>query len=168
MKGPVIMIGLLGNKPEDESRKSLLDGEDMPEGEDESCPMATQDIALNLKNRQKAIKTANYGPLDPNQPNGDFWRQKANIWRIAPSQAKNSRCGNCAAFIQTSKMMDCIEKGLGGEEDDWDTIEAGDLGFCEIFDFKCAAARTCDAWVTGGPVTDESESESEDESDMED
>jgi hypothetical protein len=22
------------------------------------------------------------------------------------------------------------------------------LGYCEIFDFKCAASRTCDAWVT--------------------
>jgi len=30
----------------------------------------------------------------------------------------------------------------------------GDLGYCEIFDFKCAAKRTCDAWIVGGPITD--------------
>jgi hypothetical protein len=43
--------------------------------------------------------------------------------------------------------------------------EAGDLGFCEIFDFKCAAKRTCAAWIVGGPITDdmEDEGESEDE-----
>jgi hypothetical protein len=27
------------------------------------------------------------------------------------------------------------------------------LGYCEAFDFKCAASRTCDAWVVGGPIT---------------
>ena len=165
MKGPVIMIGLLGKPKEEKYDKGLLDSENDSENgsengaEGESCPMATQDIGVNLKNRQKAIKVANYGPLDPSASNRDFWMQKAKIWDIRPAEAQKSRCGNCAAFIQTSKMLDCIEQGLGGEEDDWDTIDAGDLGFCEVFDFKCAAARTCDAWITGGPVTDESESE---------
>lgn len=157
MKGPVIMIGLLGEKPKKKDQNGLLDSEMEDESEGESCPAATQDVALNLKNRQKAIKVANYGPLDPNAHNRDFWMQKANIWKIRPAEAQKSRCGNCAAFIQTSKMLDCIEQGLGDQPDDWDTIEAGDLGFCEVFDFKCAAARTCDAWITGGPVTDESE-----------
>jgi hypothetical protein len=36
------------------------------------------------------------------------------------------------------------------------------LGYCEIFDFKCAASRTCDAWVVGGPNEGE-EADSEDE-----
>jgi hypothetical protein len=54
-------------------------------------------------------------------------------------------------------MLGCIESGLaaggvtGGE---WDTVAAGDLGYCEAFDFKCASSRTCDAWVAGGPITD--------------
>jgi hypothetical protein len=39
-------------------------------------------------------------------------------------------------------------------------IEAGDLGYCEIFDFKCAASRTCDAWVAG---SEEGEDEEEGE-----
>jgi hypothetical protein len=55
-------------------------------------------------------------------------------------------------------MLDCIASGLGNEagNDAWGSIEAGDLGYCEAFDFKCAASRTCDAWVAGGPVTEES------------
>jgi hypothetical protein len=46
-----------------------------------------------------------------------------------------------------------------------DTIEAGDLGFCEVFDFKCAAKRTCAAWIVGGPVTDEGDNEDDYEED---
>jgi hypothetical protein len=38
--------------------------------------------------------------------------------------------------------------------DEFESIDAaGELGYCEIFDFKCASARTCRAWVAGGPVT---------------
>jgi hypothetical protein len=35
---------------------------------------------------------------------------------------------------------------------DIDVIEAGELGYCRFLKFKCAAARTCDAWVVGGPI----------------
>jgi len=37
-------------------------------------------------------------------------------------------------------------------------IDAGDLGYCEMFDFKCASKRTCEAWITGGPITEEKDS----------
>jgi hypothetical protein len=40
-----------------------------------------------------------------------------------------------------------------------EVVEAGDLGFCEIFDFKCAAGRTCSAWIVGGPIKDEGDDE---------
>ena len=33
-----------------------------------SCPVETQDIAANLRNRKKAIDTAMYGPMNPNEP----------------------------------------------------------------------------------------------------
>jgi hypothetical protein len=36
---------------------------------EQGCPPATQDISLNLKNRQKAIDEYHYGPLNPNEPN---------------------------------------------------------------------------------------------------
>lgn len=120
------------------------------------CPAATQDIELNLKNRQKAINSFGYGPLDPSQPNEKFWNRKANMWELdSIDEAKSSRCGNCAAFDQTRKTLNCIAKGIGtddGSEDPFDVIDAGDLGYCRMLKFKCAAARTCDAWVTGGPI----------------
>ena len=126
---------------------------------DAPCPPATQDIAINLENRQKAIDTAGYGPLNPEEPNEEFWQDKADRWKITPDEAKGSLCGNCVMFIQTSKMNQCIADGLTpgdeNEQNSWDVIAAGDLGYCEAFDFKCAAARTCNAWVSGGPVTDE-------------
>lgn len=124
----------------------------------EGCPVATGDIAVNLTNRENAIKTAGYGPMNPALPNNKFWQAKADRWTVPVEDAKKSLCGNCAVFIKTQKMLDCIASGLGNEtgNDAWGSIEAGDLGYCEAFDFKCAASRTCDAWVAGGPVTEES------------
>lgn len=118
------------------------------------CPPATQDIIINTKNRNKAINSVGYGPLNPDRPNVDFWEEKAELWQTTADEAKTSRCANCAMFIKTPQMLECIESGISpGEPDGWDSVEAGDLGYCEALDFKCAAGRTCDAWVAGGPVT---------------
>jgi hypothetical protein len=65
-------------------------------------------------------------------------------------------------------MLACIESGLeanGEEMDAWEVIDAGDLGYCEAFDFKCASKRTCEAWITGGPITEESGMAKEDSED---
>jgi hypothetical protein len=68
------------------------------------------------------------------------------------------RCGNCAAFIQTPEMIDCIVAGIQQEESDQETYanevqDAANLGYCELFEFKCAGNRTCSAWLSGGPIT---------------
>jgi hypothetical protein len=119
------------------------------------CPDATQNIEVNLKGRQNAIDSANYGPLNPNEPNEGYWKAKADMFKGDVGTAKKALCGNCAFFVQTKQMLECIASGIGGNiKDEWDTIKAGDLGYCEAFDFKCAADRTCDAWVVGGPITD--------------
>jgi hypothetical protein len=124
----------------------------------DACPIATQDVAVNLKNRQKAINVANYGPLNPALPNRTFWMAKAHMFKTTVSEAKTALCGNCAAFNQTTVILDCIDAGLAaggsGDAGAWDVINKADLGYCEMWDFKCAATRTCDAWVTGGPVVD--------------
>jgi hypothetical protein len=124
---------------------------------DKDCPPATQDISLNLKNRQKAINEYGYGPLNPDMPNRKFWMKKVDEWNLdSVEEAKSSLCGNCAAFDQRSKTLDCIAQGIGSDAGENDpTIEAGDLGYCRFLKFKCASRRTCDAWVTGGPLTDE-------------
>ena len=124
-------------------------------GEGESCPMATQDITLNLKNRGKAIDSADYGPENPALPNKQYWMKMADEWQVEPEDAKMSLCGNCAAFNQEESMLECIAEGIGDEGDPWAMIEAGDLGYCEIFDFKCASSRTCSAWVVKEEGEDE-------------
>jgi hypothetical protein len=122
----------------------------------ESCPPATQDIAINLKNRKNAIDTAMYGPLNPAEPNDEYWTALGAEWGVDTETAKKQTCGNCAVFIQTPEMLSCIETGLTDNADEFDAIDAaGELGYCEAFDFKCASARTCRAWVAGGPVTEE-------------
>ena len=135
--------------------------EDVMEGEDaeggDACPAATGDLTLNLQNRGKAIDKADYGPMDPNLPNRDYWKRMGDRWDDTPENAKKMLCGNCSAFNQTSDMMACIKDGMSDDsmDDSMEVIEAGELGFCEIFDFKCAAKRTCAAWIVGGPITDE-------------
>lgn len=158
------------------------------------CPIATQNVEVNLKHRQIAIDRYGYGPLNPNNPNIKFWKEKANKWKLdSIEEAKDSRCNNCAAFNITTRILNCIEAGLAsgekevtpkepvdqqnmqtegediqqtapevetddtenvGEQDAWDTIEAGKLGYCTMHKFKCAGSRTCDAWIVGGPVKD--------------
>ena len=123
------------------------------------CPVATQDISVNLKNRNRAFKEFGYGAPDPNLPNHAFWLKKAKMYNATVDDVKQMRCGNCAAFIQTPKMMQCIKDGLEKgksleNELDYDQqfIDAADLGFCELFHFTCAALRTCDAWKSGGSI----------------
>ena len=129
--------------------------EQMMKANGAKCPTATQDITVNLKNRGKAINSAAYGPENPALPNKQFWMKKASAWEVSEKDAKTCLCGNCSAFNQDESMLKCIAQGIGDEGDPWAMIEAGDLGYCEIFDFKCAASRTCDAWVVGGPNTGE-------------
>jgi len=118
------------------------------------CPIATQDIHVNLKNRDHAFKEYGYGPANPELPNEAFWNDKANEWQTEVRQAKSMRCGNCAAFIQTPEMLECIKYGIDEEEGyAEDVMKAANLGYCELFDFKCAADRTCSAWLVGGPIT---------------
>jgi hypothetical protein len=123
---------------------------------EETCPPATQDITINLENRKNAIDTAMYGPLNPAEPNEEYWTALGAEWGVDTETAKKQTCGNCAVFIQTPEMLSCIETGLTDNADEFDAIDAaGELGYCEAFDFKCASARTCRAWVAGGPVTEE-------------
>jgi hypothetical protein len=121
-----------------------------------TCPIATHDIHVNLKNRNKAFKEYGYGPANPELSNGAFWNEKANEWQTSLSQAKSMRCGNCSAFIQTSKMLECIRNGIDDDKEGYAQIvmDSAKLGYCELFDFKCAADRTCSAWLVGGPITD--------------
>ena len=131
------------------------------------CPLATRDVKTNLKHRNWAFANVGYGPANPldEKNNEEFWLRKTIIWATNLDEAKGMRCGNCSAFIQTSFMHHCITKGIEAKDPadesgyDEDVIESAQLGFCELFHFKCAALRTCDAWLVGGPITDKSDME---------
>ena len=126
------------------------------------CPPATQDISINLANRKTCVDKANYGPANPELDNPEFWQKKADLFKTTIEEAKTMRCKNCSAFVIKEKMRECIEKGIASESIQEEDIakeiigEAG-LGYCELFDFKCAGDRTCDAWLTGGAIENKDE-----------
>jgi hypothetical protein len=113
---------------------------------------AIEDVHVNLENRNHAFEEYGYGPLNPKEPSNDFWKQKAKVFNTSVEEAKKSRCGNCAAFNQSKEISSRIANGLGpaGKV----ITEKADLGFCELFKFKCAAERTCDAWLVNGPINE--------------
>jgi len=112
-----------------------------------SCPAVTQNLELNTKNRNSAIKAdyIKYGPL--NLADEDYWVKAAEHWNTTPEVAKESKCGNCVAFDISSRMLDCMP---GSVQDD------GQLGMCWMHNFKCHSARTCYTWAAGGPITEDS------------
>lgn len=140
-----------------------IEAEILGKAEGKACPVATKDIAVNLRNRGKAISTAMYGPLNPAEENAEYWGKIAKEWDVSNEEAKKQLCGNCSLFIVSPSMKKCISDGLTDDKDEWNSIDAaGELGYCEAFDFKCASKRTCRAWVTGGPITeDKKETKSE-------
>lgn len=128
--------------------------------EKQACPAATSDVALNLVNRQTAIDVADYGPLNPALPNDAYWERLAEYFEVSPDEARSTVCGNCAAFDVTDAMQTCIAEGISDEDDSaepdpFDVVDAGELGYCRIFKFKCASARSCSAWISGGPITED-------------
>ena len=118
------------------------------------CPAATANPLINLQNRRDAIETGYFGPLNPSLPNDEYWRHAAAEWNASMEFVKHARCGNCAAFNITTVMRECISAG-SQSLDAWLMIEAGRLGYCEVFDFRCAEKRRCNMWVAGGPLTDD-------------
>lgn len=115
-----------------------------------SCPPATQDVAINTKNRNATIKNFGYGPLNVDEP-GDFWEDIAKQWKTTVKAAKKSKCGNCVAFDRSPRMKSCMP----GETSDGEGV----LGYCWMHHFKCHSARTCDTWAKGGPITTDKVSE---------
>ena len=113
---------------------------------------AIKDLDLNTKNRNKTIKEYDYGPANPEA--GDltkmYWEKKADLWGCSVEMVKTMKCMNCAAFDQKPQTLKLMADAIGPDGDR--VVKNGNLGFCELFEFKCAGNRTCDAWVGGGPL----------------
>lgn len=112
-----------------------------------ACPLATQDLKTNTRNRNKSIQADHiqYGPL--NLSDKGYWERLAKHWRTTPAVAKKSKCSNCVAFDISPRMQDCMP-GMVQED--------GYLGYCHMHHFKCHSARTCYTWASGGPITKDS------------
>jgi len=112
------------------------------------CPKPTQDLELNTKNRDSAIKAEHikYGPLNVDEP-GDYWDEIAKHWNTDASAAKKSNCSKCVAFDISPRMDKCMP----GETSD----EDGRLGYCWMHNFKCHSARSCYTWAKGGPIEED-------------
>jgi hypothetical protein len=122
------------------------------EAANKGCPIATYDIDTNLKNRQKAIDEYHYGPANPEAPES-YWKTAAKTWGITEKTAKTMQCANCAAFNITDVMYKCIHDGMGKDAYEAEkTRQAADLGYCNLLHFKCAGTRSCELWITGGPI----------------
>lgn len=121
-----------------------------------ACPTATKDVDENVKNRNYTIRKYGYGPLNPAKPDPGFWEKKAKLWKSDLETVKTALCANCSAFDQSDKIIDCIIEGINETKaaDPYDVQKRADLGYCQLFKFKCASARTCDAWLFGGPIKD--------------
>ncbi len=111
------------------------------------CPPATQDLELNTKNRNSAIEAEHiqYGPM--NLADEKYWARIAKFWNTEPEVAKQSRCGNCAAFDISPTMQECMPGEVSDEE--------GQLGYCWMHSFKCHSARSCYTWAAGGPIDED-------------
>ena len=54
--------------------------------------------------------------------------------------------------LDESGMKECIAIGIGDEGDPELAVDAGELGYCQALDFKCASMRVCIVWA--GRVSD--------------
>ena len=108
-----------------------------------ACPLPTQDLKLNTKNRNSAIKAdyIQYGPL--NLEDEEYWVRAAKHWNTSVEVAKKSKCKNCVAFDISERMLECMP---GSVQND------GYLGYCWMHSFKCHSERTCYTWAAGGPI----------------
>jgi hypothetical protein len=117
-----------------------------------NCPRATHDLEHNVKNRQNGIDNHHYGPANPDHA-GNYWKESARQWNIDEKTARTMTCSNCGAFNISDSMYKCIEGGMGKEAFAAEkTREAADLGYCNFLHFKCAGSRSCQLWITGGPI----------------
>ena len=121
------------------------------EQKEAECPTSTQDLELNTKNRNSAIKAEyiQYGPL--NLADTEYWERAAEHWNTTVEVAKESRCSNCVAFDISPRMLECLPGPVSQPIEDAE----GYLGYCWMHNFKCHSARSCFTWAAGGPIDED-------------
>lgn len=106
-----------------------------------------------MKNRDFVKANWMLGPEKTQQPNSEYWRKLATVWRISPDQARRNLCANCEYFNDGPDMLAKMEQI---PEDAFDK-DGGGRGWCNKFDFICHNLRVCQAWERGEQPMEEGE-----------
>ena len=108
---------------------------------------------VNVANHLLAIKYEALGPLDPREPNPEFWAAKVEKWQVLEGEARTRLCMNCAHYDNSPEIVEYMQNT-------WTPIKLqelpidpapvdipGDLSACcTRWLITCTAMRTCDAW----------------------
>ena len=108
---------------------------------------------VNVANHLLAIKYEALGPIDPREPNPEFWALKAEKWQVLEGEARTRLCMNCAHYDNSPEIVEYMQST-------WTPIKLQDLPIdpapvdilgdlsacCTRWLITCTAMRTCDAW----------------------
>lgn len=108
---------------------------------------------VNIANHLLAIKYEALGPVDPREPNPEFWAAKVEKWQVLEGEARTRLCMNCAHYDNSPEIVEYMQNT-------WEPIKLqelpidpapvdipGDLSACcTRWTITCTAMRTCDAW----------------------
>ena len=127
------------------------------------CPPSLQSNKVNIKNHLYTMENHGLGPVDPRQPNEEFWKEKAMRWLTTEGLARGRLCANCEYYVNTTEIENCIANGpaFTFKTSDVPTtpkladIEEHPVAWCSKFDITCSPTRTCDEQEMGGPMDDE-------------
>ena len=127
-----------------------------------TCPPALVDSKINVANHLKSIKEVGLGPIDPRQPNMDFWMDKGKKWGISEGDARSRLCLNCEHYLSTKEIVDCINNGSAKFfkasnlpiKPQLADVESKPVAYCVTRHITCSPTRTCDEQEMGGPIDD--------------
>ena len=108
---------------------------------------------VNIANHLLAMKYEALGPIDPREPNQEYWAAKAEKWQVLEGEARTRLCMNCAHYDNSPEIVEYMQST-------WTPIKLqelpidpapvdipGDLSACcTRWTITCTAMRTCDAW----------------------
>lgn len=108
---------------------------------------------VNVANHLLAIQYEALGPVDPREPNPEFWAAKVEKWQVLEGEARTRLCMTCAHYDNSPEIVEYMQST-------WEPIKLqelpidpapvdipGDLSACcTRWTITCTAMRTCDAW----------------------